>query len=614
MIFGGQIKGRGDAPLPRLLGRQLHRGHTRDLLLPGRREQVRQAGARPHADAGHGLDEAAKCALVSMDSTLKSNLSVGLPLDLLVYEREQFASDKIACIDEHNPYFHMIRSSWGQKLRQVFESRSRIRTGTAAHGAPAARRRQPLRDHAQDHPPGRADHLTRCLTQNLPIVFSHANGFPGRHLPRAVRHLARRRCMRCTPSRSSATTPPTRHEQLAQAARPADPLHRARGEGAGGVRRPFAGRAAEPAGGVQAARSGRRLVMIDSPGSPAGARTACRWSRPPGWCSASRRAHLAHAPPRSGRTATRCGRISPPRQRSRAGIRACWKTTCAPVSRSTTARPGSPSTAPSRRASTTRCAPPGHPAAPPRAEVPGGVSRRHAVGRDAPGRHRGVQGVGARPLRDHGRRPPVPDGEARRDGGGGAAMGGRDGVAGGQAPIIALYHHGIRDASAALHDQVRLRHRRCGVLAGQGHRFASLPRSSNRAASKSPSSSSTRISTWIRAPCRRSSTARCSSPTTAPKPTSTLVTTSASSPRRCASNQQLHHRPDLQERAREGTRRGDYLGKTVQVIPHVTNEIRKFIQRGAGIGTDHEVDVAIVEIGGTVGDIESLPFVEACAR
>ena len=68
------------------------------------------------------LDEAAKCALVSMDSTLKSNLSVGLPLDLLVYEREQFASDKIACIDEHNPYFHMIRSSWGQKLRQVFES------------------------------------------------------------------------------------------------------------------------------------------------------------------------------------------------------------------------------------------------------------------------------------------------------------------------------------------------------------------------------------------------------------------------------------------------------------------------------------------------------------
>ncbi len=68
------------------------------------------------------LDEAAKCALVSMDSTLKSNLSVGLPLDLLVYERDRFQTQQIACIDEHNPYFHMIRSNWGQKLRQVFES------------------------------------------------------------------------------------------------------------------------------------------------------------------------------------------------------------------------------------------------------------------------------------------------------------------------------------------------------------------------------------------------------------------------------------------------------------------------------------------------------------
>jgi CTP synthase len=61
----------------------------------------------------------------------------------------------------------------------------------------------------------------------------------------------------------------------------------------------------------------------------------------------------------------------------------------------------------------------------------------------------------------------------------------------------------------------------------------------------------------------------------------------------------------------EKERRGDYLGKTVQVIPHVTNEIQEFIKRGAGIGTSDAVDVAIVEIGGTVGDIESLPFLEA---
>jgi CTP synthase len=61
----------------------------------------------------------------------------------------------------------------------------------------------------------------------------------------------------------------------------------------------------------------------------------------------------------------------------------------------------------------------------------------------------------------------------------------------------------------------------------------------------------------------------------------------------------------------EKERRGDYLGKTVQVIPHITNEIQEFIKRGAGIGTPDAVDVAIVEIGGTVGDIESLPFLEA---
>jgi len=61
----------------------------------------------------------------------------------------------------------------------------------------------------------------------------------------------------------------------------------------------------------------------------------------------------------------------------------------------------------------------------------------------------------------------------------------------------------------------------------------------------------------------------------------------------------------------EKERRGDYLGKTVQVIPHVTNEIQEFVKRGAGYETPHAVDVAIVEIGGTVGDIESLPFLEA---
>src|SRR5260370_26455180 len=53
-------------------------------------------------------------------------------------------------------------------------------------------------------------------------------------------------------------------------------------------------------------------------------------------------------------------------------------------------------------------------------------------------------------------------------------------------------------------------------------------------------------------------------------------------------------------------RRGDYLGRTVQVIPHITNEIKDAIR---GAATD--IDIVLVEIGGTVGDIESLPFLQA---
>ena len=67
------------------------------------------------------LDEAAKCALVSVDSTLKSNLSVGLPIDLVVYREGALKSDDIVCIDEQNPYFSMIRGTWGRRLREVFE-------------------------------------------------------------------------------------------------------------------------------------------------------------------------------------------------------------------------------------------------------------------------------------------------------------------------------------------------------------------------------------------------------------------------------------------------------------------------------------------------------------
>ena len=103
-----------------------------------------------------------------------------------------------------------------------------------------------------------------------------------------------------------------------------------------------------------------------------------------------------------------------------------------------------------------------------------------------------------------------------------------------------------------------------------------------------------------------SSTARSSSPRTAPRPTWTSGTTSASSTR-TSRGMQPHRRLDLGPVLRK-ERKGEYLGSTVQVIPHITNEIKSRIR---SIAEASDTDVVISEIGGTVGDIESLPFLEA---
>ncbi len=66
------------------------------------------------------LNEAAKCALISMDSTIRSNLSVGLPLDLLVYERDSLCVGKHVSIEADDPYYNLIHNRWGERLRQVF--------------------------------------------------------------------------------------------------------------------------------------------------------------------------------------------------------------------------------------------------------------------------------------------------------------------------------------------------------------------------------------------------------------------------------------------------------------------------------------------------------------
>ena len=121
MIFGGQIKGEAMRMfLVYSAGNFIEATRETCFFQVGESKYGKPILDRVLTPATQ-LDEAAKCALVSMDSTLKSNLSVGLPLDLLVYREGRFASDEHVCIDEHNPYFRMIHETWGQRLREVFE-------------------------------------------------------------------------------------------------------------------------------------------------------------------------------------------------------------------------------------------------------------------------------------------------------------------------------------------------------------------------------------------------------------------------------------------------------------------------------------------------------------
>lgn len=66
------------------------------------------------------LEQAAKCALISMDSTIRSNLSVGMPLDLVLYETGALAIRRHAEITQDNAYYTQIRQQWGQRLRDAF--------------------------------------------------------------------------------------------------------------------------------------------------------------------------------------------------------------------------------------------------------------------------------------------------------------------------------------------------------------------------------------------------------------------------------------------------------------------------------------------------------------
>ena len=121
IIFGGQIKGERCRLFQIYSAGNFIESHDESTYF-----QIGEAKyGKPIIDRvvtpATSLDDAAKCALISMDSTLRSNVSVGLPLDLLVYGNEQLAVTHFVTIDERNQYFQMIRNTWGHQLKSVFE-------------------------------------------------------------------------------------------------------------------------------------------------------------------------------------------------------------------------------------------------------------------------------------------------------------------------------------------------------------------------------------------------------------------------------------------------------------------------------------------------------------
>jgi putative proteasome-type protease len=120
LIVGGQIKGE----MPRLFS-IYSAGNFIEATAETSYFQIGESKyGKPIIDRvvrrSSSLNEAAKAALVSMDSTIRSNLSVGLPLDLVLLKRDQYEVARHVSIDEENAYFASIRKRWSEALREVF--------------------------------------------------------------------------------------------------------------------------------------------------------------------------------------------------------------------------------------------------------------------------------------------------------------------------------------------------------------------------------------------------------------------------------------------------------------------------------------------------------------
>ncbi|MEW5726999.1 MAG: proteasome-type protease [Pseudomonadota bacterium] len=121
LILGGQIK--GDAPrlfLVYAAGNFIEATPETPYFQIGETKYGKPILDRVITPATD-LDSAAKCALLSLDSTFRSNMTVGPPIDLLVYRRDSFSIAAHQLIQDDDPYFNDIRTRWGQGLKDLFQ-------------------------------------------------------------------------------------------------------------------------------------------------------------------------------------------------------------------------------------------------------------------------------------------------------------------------------------------------------------------------------------------------------------------------------------------------------------------------------------------------------------
>ncbi|MDO8305350.1 proteasome-type protease [Herminiimonas sp.] len=121
MIFGGQIKGERCRLFQMYSAGNFIESHDENTYFQIGESKYGKPIIDRIVNPDTPLNEAAKCALISMDSTLRSNISVGLPLDLLIYETDKLAVTRFVTIDDNNQYFQMIRNTWAKQLKTVFE-------------------------------------------------------------------------------------------------------------------------------------------------------------------------------------------------------------------------------------------------------------------------------------------------------------------------------------------------------------------------------------------------------------------------------------------------------------------------------------------------------------